>query len=234
MYVLGKAKITTNKPILKNSLILFIVLCGMDPEVDFCGKCVDTYGNLITFSPSGSSQLMNGLSFGTDNNNRVGRKIWMKYLHIKGIIQASTVGTVPSDQFVRVMCVYDLTPNGAAFAKADLLQNVTQSGGTSSDGDTFLNVNNRGRFRILLDQMWAMPIQTGITFGSSTYFAMGAPTVQPLDLVIIVDEEAVYNGGDTGTISDINSGALYMFGVNRTATSYYQLDFTSRLEFSDI
>lgn len=179
----------------------------------------------LNFASAGSLSLLNGLETGTDIYQRLGRKIYMKMLLLKGWI--SGLATTTTDTFCRIMVVYDLTPNGAAFSKDDLLANISLTGAVTNTGLSFWNPNNRARFKILADECYACTQQT-------TAGGPGSPTVIALDLRIILEQETVYNSLDTGTISDINSGALYLFVCNDTGSTEYGLTFVARLIFSDL
>jgi len=180
----------------------------------------------LNFASAGSLALINGLETGTDIYQRLGRKIYMKMLLLKGWISALAAGSA-TDSFCRLMVVYDLTPNGAAFSKDDLLANISLTGSVTNTGLSFWNPNNRARFKILADECFAFPAQ-------STTEGLGSPTVEALDLRIILEQETVYNSLDEGTIADINSGALYLFVTNDSGSSEYGLTFVARLIFSDL
>ena len=56
--------------------------------------------------------LLNGLNYGTDYNQRIGRTIKMTRLSLRGTISINTASTV--NQFVRVMLVVAKAPNTIA------------------------------------------------------------------------------------------------------------------------
>jgi hypothetical protein len=61
------------------------------------------------------------------------------------------------DSIGRLMVLYDRQPNGGTPIFSDILQNVDQSDNTYSSSICGLNLNNRERFTVLMDQELYMP-----------------------------------------------------------------------------
>jgi len=85
---------------------------------------------------------------GDDYNERIGRKINLLSLLVKGYITCITTSDI-----VRVYVVYDKEPQQTQPAIADILV---------ADGvNTFPNINNVQRFKILYDRVFNLTLQDG-------------------------------------------------------------------------
>lgn len=152
---------------------------------------------------------------GTDYTNRIGRKIRIKSVYIRGICGLSaalttiTTGVVAQGQLLRLIIFQDLQPNGAAPALADLLNNAT--------ANAQLNPNNRDRFRILKDKCWAFGRFQWDTTATQAYAMTSGNSVAQVKCYKKLDLETVFNAGTAGAIADINSGAIYMCWVGDQA-----------------
>jgi len=117
--------------------------------------------------------LLNGCIAGSQNYNRIGRKINMKSLQFRGMIAAATVATAADDQLCRIVIVYDKQSNGAAPTWANVVQSQSIAGTTSSATSDMVNLDNRDRFTIVRDKFFPMAAQVP----TATQAAMGSQTV---------------------------------------------------------
>lgn len=167
-------------------------------DINSTGYAVENTGTQL--------QLLNGCVAGSQNFNRIGRKINLKSLQIHGsIYQADT-----TSQFTkcRLLIVFDKQSNGAAPTFADIITSQNIAGTTSSTVNDMVNLNNRDRFEIIRDLMYTVD---GISDVATQSYS-GGTTIVPVDLYIkLGNRETVYNAGTAGTVGDIQSGALYMF-----------------------
>lgn len=142
--------------------------------------------------------LLNGLVPGTAATQRIGQNVSIKSIEVKLRMQVTPATGV--DQFVRVIIALDRQPNAAAPVIGDLLI------GTSVTAPR--NLNNRKRFKILMDKPYAMGgILNGAGTGSQT------PNLRMLKKYIKFKRPIVteYNTGNAGTVADIASNSLYLF-----------------------
>lgn len=179
---------------------------------------VDTAAATYVFDTTGTVTLLNGTATGTDFTNRIGRKVnWRSFL-IQGLIQVST-----SPAFVslnRIMIVYDSQPNGALPAVTDVLQQATAV--------SPLNLNNRDRFRVLLDKRFALgPYNTTVSSSVADRTCMHLNKYRKCNVDTIYD-------GTTAAIADIQSGSVFMLTIGtQPATSNHLFTGTVRMRFVD-
>ena len=161
-----------------------------------------------------SVQLLNGCAQGTTAVTRVGTRIYMKSLLVRGCFTL-TVPTSPPTPW-RFLVVYDKESNGAAPVATDVLSADTIS--------SPMNLYKPGRFVILMDEMMHNEQNAGIqaaAYSINRYVKMGLPVL--------------FNNGNAGTVADISSGAIYAFihsgGQVYTAATLSTM--TARIRFED-
>jgi len=152
----------------------------------------------------------------------------MKSVHIKGSIQATAANATQGS--LRLLLIYDSSPNGAAPNIAALLQDSNAAGATTWNSQ--LNLTNRERFKIIRDlQTWSDGANTA-GFPTSVKDPHKSTVVDMF--VKLKGLETVYNGTNGGTISDITSGALFLVAVcDNQVANECELDYTSRLRYYD-
>lgn len=161
---------------------------------------------------------------GAELYQRIGRKIYMKSLHFRGVVFNTAAA---AQDFVRILILYDSNPNGAAPAYTDILQDSTAGAGTNFF--SHLNLINRERFKVIRDWHRVMPLTTAANTESSV------PETNCFHLdwwIPLKGLETIFNGTNGGTIGDISTGAVIImtFGCN---TSLWQLNGTFRLRYYD-
>lgn len=182
-------------------------------------KVVDVDPANYVFDTTGSVTLLNGVATGADFTDRVGRKIVMKSLYMKGIIKP--IDNNIGNTLCRLIVVYDKQPNGAAPGITDVLK--------SSSPSAQLNMNNRDRFNIIIDKMWAI----GATSDAVQQAFAGGPTVYTLKKYKRLNLETLY-GGTLSTIASINTGSLYMITLgDQSAGNGGQGNLSVRVRFVD-
>lgn len=181
-------------------------------------KTIDVATSLTPTLTGSSPTLLNGVATGTDYTNRIGRKILMKSLLLRLSIFNDTTTSDPTGDIIRVVVVYDCQSNGVAPAVTDVI-----SGGF--DGP--MNLNNRDRFKILLDKFWTVPGQT-YTAGTLT---AGSPQPKYYKLYKKMSTEEIFSG--TGaTVGSIATGGIYIFAMS-TGTTGNAVGVNSRIRFND-
>lgn len=152
-----------------------------------------------TGQTTSSVQLLNGLAQGTSAVTRVGTRIYMKSLLVRGqfITTANNSPTGP----IRLLVVYDKEANGAACTAAQVLAADTVG--------SPLSLYSPGRFTVLMDEyMHCENGNVGAWF-INRYVKLGLPVL--------------FNNGNAGTVADISSGSVYAFvhigGQNYTAAT---------------
>lgn len=182
---------------------------------------------------TGSFTLLAAPVPGTDYTNRIGRKINLTSLFIRGFLYAEAANSaagavVDSDpQVARMILFVDLQPNGNPPGVTDLL--------TASTPIAHLNPNNRDRFIILRDKQYVLgPIKSDNTATQSLAWS-GSPVAFSLKVFKKIAVQTIFNAGTAGTIADITSGALFMFWIGSTAsgTTDAIAGLTTRVRFLD-
>lgn len=166
---------------------------------------------------------------GSELYQRVGRKIYMKSLHMRGWLQAEATGV---QDILRLIIYYDSQPNGAAPTLATLIQDSNAGAATSVLSE--INLNNRQRFQILRDKDILVPSVT-FTAGvlTNTNYPDSSGRLAINEFIPLKGLETVFNAGTSQTIADITSGAIGFFFISQTTDNTWLFDYTTRLRYYD-
>jgi len=156
--------------------------------------------------------LLNGCAPGSQNFNRVGRKINMKSLQIRGFFY--NTASASGARLVRMIVVYDKQPNGGAPTFANVVSSQNISGTVSSLSCDMVNLDNRNRFEIIRDKCWDFGPISNVTDQS---LASAPQTYCVNEFIPLKNRQTIYNAGTAGTIGDIQSGSLYVLFIANTA-----------------
>lgn len=156
--------------------------------------------------------LLNGCIQGTEATQRLGRKITMTSLYVKGALQFAPTGTLGG--YVRIAVVHDKQSNGTAPGITDVF--------LSNDLNSPNNLTNSDRFTKVAD------FESGIV-------SANGDCVAPIEFYRKLMLETAYNTGNAGTVADIASGSLYMFICNNGnfTTTAPTIRLQSRVKFLD-
>lgn len=163
--------------------------------------------------------LLNGMPTGNDANTRLGRKIHIKSIQLKGTvswdIQTPVATGGASSGRAKVCLVYDKQSNGAAPAFIDIFDNSTT---VPSPGPwTMRNISNADRFVILHDEVFDMTVNndTGAAFVFNTDRSLAT-----FDYYRKCNLEVTYNTTAGSTVGSIATGGLFLiFVIDDTAAS---------------
>jgi len=179
---------------------------------------------------------------GSDFNNRIGRKCVLKSVYLKWRCfpnyieepQAAVYNAAFAfpQTMVRVLLVWDTNPNGVIPTIEDILQ---QTQTNVPDPFSFINMNNRDRFRILLDKVHQF---TAIIKTAAGTTSIGANQTWNGKKFKKLNLETIFNSTSAGTIGDISSGALYLCGLgtenNGAGNLKYAIgEFNTRIRYDD-
>jgi len=182
---------------------------------------VDTAQADYVCDTTGSVTLLNGIAQGDDINNRHGRRVQLKAVHVCGVIKPIDDTTVANVS--RVMLVFDKQCNGAALTIADVL--------TSVSGTSYNKLDNRDRFVVLADYKYALGGMN--TTATQTYGA--SPSCFKVDIHRKINLPVTFIG-TTNAIASIQSGSLYLITVGTAAPNaggQFQAA-TARVRYTDI
>lgn len=140
---------------------------------------------------------------GSDMTNRIGRKICIKSIQIRGWIVMANAKIQPpvvsevAAQHARLILLWDTQPNGALPTTAQVL--------TTANSVAMLNLDNRDRFRVLADKNYYLD---PFIFDTATSTSTAVNQIKQVKLFRKLNLETIFNGTNGGTIADIASGSL--------------------------
>ena len=177
-------------------------------------KAFDIAQATYNISTTGSVTLLAYPITGADYNARIGRKIKLKSLYVRGRVglEAAFAGAQPIvavAQQVRMMIVYDMQPNGVLASVTDILN--------TADPSSQLNLSNRERFKIVAERMWTFDPLIYTTAGGSVGYVAWNNTMRGVKLYQKMGFDMTFNAVNGGSIADIASGALLMVWIGSVA-----------------
>lgn len=202
-------------------------------------KYKDTEFVLVPFTSDSSTSivLLNGIPGSTGPSGRIGQELRMTSVHFRAVITRDALELSP--QTVRLMIIYDKTPNGTAVAFGNLVDNSVIN---NADFLPYCPYNRDlvpGRFKILYDKSYVLNPQVldswteapAGTFSPSGY----APMERLINKKIPLQKRSVYGLGGGSAITDISIGSLYMvcIGSQPVAGPNYTIDGGCRLFYKD-
>lgn len=201
-------------------------------SVDLAGPVTSQISNAANFI------LTNAVQTGAGFFNRIGSRITLKSLHLVGQITPGTGSPTGVSEYLRIMVVYDKQANGATPNIADLLQDQNQTAATVvTNAWSHLNMVNRDRFQILMDDRVEVPINTFTAeFNNISSIIDYTGEVNINRFIRLNDLETMFKSSSSPTTqADISVGALYVvtFGTLSAATSGFAFNFNARLRYWD-
>lgn len=178
--------------------------------------------------------LLNGIQTGAAFFNRVGSRIEMKNLHIRGALRPSA--TNGENTSARMIILYDRQPTGALPVITDILLSRDQAGATTTTGHSEINLDNRDRFVILRDLMWYLPSSTN-TAGVLTNGPNFPGDDEKFDVNVFIKLKELGTHFKSSTnptaIGDIATGALYALFISEANDGTWSAKVSFRLRFDD-
>lgn len=204
------------------------------PEIKFVDITTTATNFRVTGTPP-VAQPLNAISQGTGAYNRIGQKILMKSLRVRGVVTNIATAT---QQTARVIIVYDRQCNTALPIWSDLILAVDKAATGTSNVLDGVNMGNRDRFIVLADeQMWlpAVTNTAGVLTNVGTLNSTDKnPTMFNFDRFIrLKDLEAHFNNVNGGTFADIQTGGMFMF-LASGADAQYSMAWSARLRYEDV
>lgn len=179
-------------------------------------KTTDLTANTYAGTTTGSVTLLNSLSAGSDYTQRIGRKCLFKSIFIRGWVFPEDTSTV--NNLARIIIFYDRQTNSSTPAITDLLVSATSVSN--------INLDNRERFKILVDKQFAMPAYIE---------ASGMGTIpKSFKIYKKVNLDTIYDDTTAG-VGSISTGGIFMLTIGNAVSgtgSTFQV--CSRLRFSDM
>lgn len=209
---------------------------GPSPEIKSVDLMIGTATTgIIYLVPSASAPapiLLNGLQTGTSIYQRIGNKVEMKSLRIRGHLTPIASGYT---DWVRIVVVYDKQTSGSAPTYAQVFNNMNQAGNSLAGDFDFPNTFYSDRFTILRDQVIPIP---AYTYSSGTLTDVGpteAGTNFAFEMFIPLNKAPVQYKSTSNpvTSADISTGAVYLFALSLVNTNAMKLDAAARLRYYD-
>jgi len=151
-------------------------------------KYVDSDSTNNFDNTAGVFTLLNGMIQSTGASGRIGKVIGINGLWASIRFEMAAGAFNSSARFIVFL---DKQPNGAAVSQTTLL--ATPAVVTYSDMP--FNIDNRKRFKIICDKRFRMSAGDSTIVFVRKFFKLSIKTI--------------YNAGNTGTVTDINTNALY-------------------------
>lgn len=177
-------------------------------------KSIDILNSLAAADTTGTIGLLNGVTLGSDINNRIGRQVELRSIQLR--VQSFSTFNTGIDQWNRALIVYDRQSNGASPAITDVL--------TAATINAVRNLNNRKRFKILMDK--TVYLNAAGETDSGTFYDFYRKLRHPVE----------FNAGNAGIVSDIQSGAIYLIAIGSATAGNTagNILFSSRIRFTDV
>lgn len=213
-------------------------LRGLPPSGDNEIYSVDIPAAPVThqISTTGRFTLLNGIQTGNGFFNRRGRKVTMKSLHLTGQLHYSGQDGVGTNEYLRIMVIYDREAQGAFPTSAQILANTDNTGTNVTNSLSNRNMTEAERFIVLRDIRIAIPQDANVATTS-----LFANIIDYNNMRINVDEfidlkslETVYSAStNPAAIGDITAGSLFLYTLGNTADADapYSFSFNARLRF---
>lgn len=183
-------------------------------------KAVDTAPGNYACSSTPNISLINGVATGTDYTERIGRKIMLKSLFIRGYMLPADNTSGPS--LSRLLVVYDSQTNGTAPTITDILK--------TSDVRAQLNLDNRDRFKIIFDKQYVV----AVVDNTATQAIASGPTVHNVKLYKRLNHEVQFSG-TTAAVGSIATGSVYLVLLNDNVASLGTIfALSTRIRFTDV
>lgn len=179
--------------------------------------------------------LLNGLVQGAAQQQRIGNKIAMKSIRVRGqIINLLTA----VQTYARIVVYYDKQCNGANCLAGDLLATTTTGLVSASTAFSELNLTNVERFQILRDYTIVLP---SVTNNAGVLTNVGfdpgqTPTGESIfniDMFIKLKGLQTLYKGATATVGDVATGGLFMALLNHQGIGAWTFRNTERLRYYD-
>lgn len=232
----GKGRIQYRRP----STTVRVVRVGEKKGMD---TPLDTSVISSTLTNNANTQVLNLIQQGAGSWNRVGRKVKLSSIRVRGAVQWKLEidgAADASGNLLRMALVWDKQPSGNAIPAFDDIFKMTEEDGDETQTSLFssLRYDNMDRFTVLRDQI----MEFNADVWPSTDPVAGTPTnfkICPFDVYVkLGGRECVYSGQTSPmSIADISTGALYLVVKSLSSATTTELNFrqgsVARLRYLD-
>lgn len=199
-------------------------------------KAVDIPYQIVSINQPATAiiALLNGVQTGTGFFNRIGSRIEMKSLHIRGVLRN---GATAVQSFCRMAIVYDRQPTGALPIWSDIFQARDQTGTATNSTASGVNLDNRDRFVVVRDVQYFLPSVSnaaGVLTNGPSY--PGSDQESDINIFIKLKGLVTHfkSSSNPATITDIATGALYFCTADQLNAGAWQWQLGFRLRYDDM
>lgn len=201
-------------------------------------KYIDNFTTSEIIS-GGQVTIINGLQPGGFYYNRIGKKIRMVGVRLKGEIYPNQTNTSAFNNHTefRMCIVYDKQTNGANPTYTNIFQDRALST-TQINVASNVNIDNRERFIVIMDKRLQLP-PIGITGSLTTQQQLNYSLNGIIDEYMKISLETGYNAGNAGSVADVTSGGLFLVlnadaGATGSTNHAFTFQWNTRVYFRDI
>lgn len=159
---------------------------------------------------------------GVGESQRIGRKMTIKKINCRGEVKLNNTGAgATQTNAVRICIVQDTQTNGAVFTGLNLWE--------ADNIESFRNLANTNRFKILKTKEITINTQGGTTLASEDY----AATTRRFNFNVACNVPIEYdNSASTGVITSCRSNNVY-FLIQAKGATWVDLTGNARIRFTD-
>jgi len=172
---------------------------------------------------------------GSDVDNRIGRRVNVVRLQIRGVLIVPTDQDAPdvlSNPSVRVILYIDQQTNAAQSTGDQVMEQYQVSVPGVFTG--FQNVANFGRFRVLRDKIYRGNTVTAGTDGASTLSICAATIPFKISVRFPGTLPVKFNATNGGSVADIVDNSFHLLAHCSSANYGVQMMYTCRTYFKDL
>lgn len=203
-------------------------------------KALDTngHGSIVPLLTSTNhTQLLNIPFLGTERYQRIGRKINIKKVHVKIAITAPTPTATQVPEDLLFLLVWD-KEGGPIPNLANIIQDISANGTAVTDVYSYNNLDETGRFTILKRKNVPLRVCGTLTGALPCNGAEFQATQDNLfwEWNLKTNFTTQFNAGNTGTIGDLATGALYLFwytSLDPAAVDFATIEYHTRIRYFD-
>lgn len=170
---------------------------------------------------TGSVTFLNGLTNGTNSQQRVGQSV--RFVNLS--LRLAYAGHATEDIWYRYMLVHDKSPHGVSPAITTILN--------ADSINSHRNLDYTSRFTVLCDKVLFLPAGSGAIDGGFTNVFIDLAKKAKANSKLKSKYESNYGLSNTGLIGDVSEGAFYLVQTSSSATNEPIFSWESRMRFLD-
>jgi len=166
-------------------------------------------------------------TMGNDIVSRVGRKVFMRKLKIRGVFTMEG-GTVDSPTEIRYVVYMDCQTNATQAQGEQVLGYGGPAAIVAANAvHMFMNPANFGRFKILKDKVIVLKDTNLVAGGAGQY------QVVPFKCNVNLNTIVNFNAGNSGTVTDIVDNSLHLIAMANGTNGVPKIQYMSRVTYTD-